>query len=560
MVQIIQHGFFPNLGCLTKGFIPCNGFGNSAIIKKMNTRLPKAKTAMADTIIKRNLAKIALNMTSSLNLQDVLSSITRGLVDEISAAFARIWLVEPGDLCASCQMAPNCPDKNFCLHLKASSGLYSSLNGQYRRVPLDALKIGRIASSKTPVCTNRAMGDPRIRDQHWLQENGFKSFAGYPLIFRDEVLGVMALFSSQVISQSDFKGLALFANQAATAIKNAKLFNEVEALNKRLELENVYLHQEIKRHSKPSETIGESPAFLKVLSMVEQVAVTDATVLVLGETGTGKELIARAIHNSSTRANAPFVTVNCSALPANLIESELFGHKKGAFTGASFDKSGRFQIADKGSLFLDEIGDFDSALQPKLLRVLQEGTFEKIGDNKSVKVNVRIIAATNADLEKSVEAGTFRQDLYYRLNVFPILLPPLRERQEDILPLAQYFVRKYNTEHKKQVESISPAFAQALQNYMWPGNVRELENIIERAVILSRGPELRLDDSFHSLATSAPPTGNKSLRIVEKAHILSILNQCGWVIEGPKGAARILEIHPATLRSRLKKLDIQRPA
>lgn len=516
---------------------------------------------MADTIKKTNLEKIALQMTSSLNLQEVLTSITKGLVDEIEAAFARIWLMEPGDICQTCYMAHICPNRDVCLHLKASSGIYNSLNGEYRRVPFDSLKIGRIASEKRPVYTNQAIGDDRIQNQKWIKDKGFKSFAGYPLIFRKEVLGVVALFSGKRISSSDFKHLELFANQAATAIKNAKLFEEVETLNNRLLAENVYLQQEIKKTHNHDEMIGGSPSFLKTLSMVEQVASTDATVLILGETGTGKELIARAIHNSSSRKRHPFIKVNSTALSASLIESELFGHNKGAFTGSSGGRAGRFEIADQGTLFLDEIGDFQYQLQPKLLRVLQEGAFERVGGNRTIKVDVRLIAATNADLGQSVKDGTFRQDLYYRLNVFPILLPSLRERQADILPLAMHFAEKYNLKHKKSVKSISPGLADALQRYQWPGNIRELENIIERAVIISNGPELYLDEMFQGMVEPISFRPNaKSLKEVERNHILKIIEQCGWVIEGENGAARLLELHPATLRSRMKKLGIQRPS
>lgn len=515
---------------------------------------------MSFVIKKTNLERIALKMTSSLDLQGVLTAISQGLVHEVDAAFARIWLVEAGDICKTCHMAHICPNRERCLHLKASSGMYEGLNGEYRRVPLGALKIGRIASERSPIYTNQVLGDDRIQDRKWARDNGFRSFAGYPLVFREEVLGVMSLFSRNEILQPAFADLEVFANQAAIAIKNAKLFEEVKQLKNRLQVENVYLRQEIKLSHNYDQMIGRSKPFLKALSLVEQVAATDATVLILGETGTGKELIARTIHNASPLNHHPMVKVNCAALPASLIESELFGHEKGAFTGALANRTGRFEIADDGTLFLDEIGDFHLELQPKLLRVLQEGTFERVGGNRTLKVKTRIIAATNADLYQLVKDGKFRQDLYYRLNVFPIQLPPLRQRGDDIPELALHFVQKYNAKYKKSIQSISSSLIDSLHRYQWPGNIRELENIIERAVIISCGPELILDEMFQQMVESSPVTQcPKTLQEAERHHIVYALEQCGWVIEGQKGTASMLAIHPATLRSRMKKLGIRRP-
>lgn len=281
---------------------------------------------------KDNLERIALQMTSSLNLREVLTSITQGLVDEIAAAFARIWLIGPGDICRKCYKADICSSRERCLHLKASSGMYRNLNGEYRRLPLGALKIGKIATEGESVYTNKVLGDDRLQNQNWIKENRFQSFAGYPLVFRKEILGVIAMFSRKALSQTEFESLELFANQAATAIKNAQLFEEVDRLNKKLQAENIYLQKEIQLRHNYEEIIGESKSFRKALSMVDQVAGTDATVLILGETSTVKELIARAIHSNSARWERPLVKVNCAALPASLIESELFGHEKGAFT------------------------------------------------------------------------------------------------------------------------------------------------------------------------------------------------------------------------------------
>jgi transcriptional regulator with GAF, ATPase, and Fis domain len=280
------------------------------------------------------LERIALQMASSLDLQVVLTTITQGLVDELDAAFARIWLLGPGDLCAECYKAADCANRVRCLHLAASAGLYTNLNGEYRRIPLGALKIGKIAQGSGAMYTNDVMGDDRLPNKQWMKDHGLSAFAGYPLIFRDDLLGVIAMFGRRKLTDEEVERLAVFANEAAIAIKNAQLFSEVEQLKNRLQAENLYLQEEIKLEHNFEEIIGNSPAIKAVLRKVEQVAPTDSTALILGETGTGKELIARAIHNVSPRTSRPFVRLNCGAISANLLESELFGHERGAFTGA----------------------------------------------------------------------------------------------------------------------------------------------------------------------------------------------------------------------------------
>jgi len=335
--------------------------------------------------------------------------------------------------------------------------------------------------------------------------------------------------------------------------------DEVERLKNRLQAENVYLKGEIKSVTNFENIITTSALFNKVLAKVEQVAATDATVLLSGESGTGKELIARAIHNLSERNHRILVKVNCAALPANLIESELFGHEKGAFTGALARKAGRFELADGGTLFLDEIGELPMELQVKLLRVLQEGEFERVGSSTTLKVNVRIIAATNRDLQKEIQSGAFRQDLYFRLNVFPIVLPPLRERPEDIPLLVNYFVKKYSQRMGKSIHSVSQHVLNELVRYSWPGNVRELENVIERAVITSRGSGLSLEDNYMTSAESAAQLEICTLEEIEKQHIIKILQKTNWRVSGDKGAALLLGLHPKTLESRMQKLGISRP-
>jgi formate hydrogenlyase transcriptional activator len=378
-------------------------------------------------------------------------------------------------------------------------------------------------------------------------------------------------------SEADAELLQEVANQVALAIANMKSYEEIAALKARLEKENVYLQEEIRTEHNFEEIVGNSPALLELLRRVDQVAATDSSVLIYGETGTGKELIARAIHNRSMRKSRPLVKVNCSAISAGLVESELFGHVKGAFTGAFERRIGRFELADGGTIFLDEVGELPLETQVKLLRVLQEREFEPVGSNRSVRVDVRIIAATNRNLQESISAGSFRSDLYYRLNVFPLEVPPLRERHSDITQLAMFFLSRYSRNLGKRMEGISVSATERLKNYSWPGNVRELQNVIERALILGQGPILELEpglisvspsdglrDSAREVVEAAPPSGPssalKTLEEVERAHISAVLQQTRGVVEGANGAAKTLGMHPNTLRHRMEKLGIKRSA
>lgn len=358
------------------------------------------------------------------------------------------------------------------------------------------------------------------------------------------------------ISQVDVAGERLYT----VILRDINERKRAEAELSRLQLENIYLQEEIKLDHNFGEIITGSSGFKRVLAGVQQVASTDATVLILGETGTGKELIARAVHSISPRDDRPLVKVNCAALPANLIESELFGHEKGAFTGALSRKIGRFELADRGTIFLDEIGDLPLELQAKLLRVLQEGEFERLGNSRPIKVDVRVIAATNRDLKSAITAGSFREDLFYRLNVFPIALPPLRERKEDIPLLVRHFARKYAQKVGKVIDRIPQKVVSALQAYSWPGNIRELQNIVERAAILSRGSTLQLEEMLDVVqASDVQSRPSLALEEVERNHILKVLEETGWRIEGKQGAAVRLALNPSTLRSRIEKLNIQKP-
>ena len=343
---------------------------------------------------------------------------------------------------------------------------------------------------------------------------------------------------------------------------------EVERLKEQLQAENQYLRQEIKVSHNFEEIIGEGPAMIKAKRLVEQVAATDATVLILGETGVGKELFARAIHNLSWRRERPLIKVNCAALPSSLIESELFGHEKGAFTGAIARRAGRFELANGGTIFLDEIGELPLELQAKLLRVIQEGEYERLGGSQTIRTDIRIVAATHRDLRTMIKSGTFREDLFYRLNVFPVSVPALRDRREDLPQLVTHFVRKFAKQQGKAIEGIPDHVQSALRDYAWPGNIRELENIIERAVSLSNDGVLRIDGAISVRPKSLPeaeaaaPPGNdrRTLEQVERTHILNVLKQTSWRIAGEQGAAAILDMHPNTLRSRMQKLGIAKAA
>jgi formate hydrogenlyase transcriptional activator len=392
-------------------------------------------------------------------------------------------------------------------------------------------------------------------------------------------LGALGFASQQsaAYDAGDVEFLQLVANQVAVAVENALAFDCIEKLKEKLTQEKVYLEEEIRTEQNFEEIVGESAVLRRVLKEVETVAATESTVLIRGETGTGKELIARALHQLSPRRERTFVKLNCAAIPTGLLESELFGHEKGAFTGAITQKVGRFEFAHQGTLFLDEVGDIPPELQPKLLRVLQEQEFERLGSTRTIRVDVRLVAATNRDLAHMAANSQYRSDLYYRLNVFPIVLPPLRERREDIPRLVRHFAQKIARRMGRQMETIPTEAMDALVAYPWPGNVRELENVIERAVILSPGPTLRmnLDDlkspSPHPLPRAEggeggvrgqadlPPGAAVTLADAERDHILSVLRETGWVLGGPNGAAARLAMKRTTLQSRMKKLGISRP-
>ena len=395
----------------------------------------------------------------------------------------------------------------------------------------------------------------------WLLSEGIRSACWVPLQRENRSIGVLnvASFQEEAFDRDELELLSQVALQIVTAVENALAFQEITDLKNQLNEERDYLEDEIRAEYTYDEIVGESPSWKKVLQQVETVAPTDATVLLLGETGTGKELIARAIHERSRRHERTFVKMSCAAVPTGLLESELFGHEKGAFTGAISRRIGRFELAHRGTLFLDEVGDIALELQPKILRVLQEQEFERLGSTETKKVDVRIIAATNRNLDEMVAHREFREDLYYRLRVFPIVLPPLRERPGDIPRLARYFVARYGRRMRKRIEEIPPTAMEALSRWEWPGNVRELGNFIERAVILTKGSVLHVPIS-ELRRTGSEPSGSVSITLetAERQHILQALRECHGVVGGAKGAAARLGLNRSTLNSRMRKLGIKR--
>jgi PAS domain S-box-containing protein len=659
------------------------------------------------------LLSLAVDVAAERNLHGVLRTIVRGLASHPGVALARIWLQLPGDICDSCFLRADCRDRTQCLHLVASDGTpvnspeedWSFLQGYFRRIPLNVFKVGQVGRTGTAMLIKDVVAETEhIVRPEWVQREGIHSFAGHPFVFHDQVLGVLATFTRELLDDRAFGWLGMFANQAAVAIANARALEELTAVNaelrkevlertrveerlrqderelrllvdlvpqvicevnpdgtlryvnrtgleyfgrtldeltqsgdprvkiyhpddlgivrneeeralsmgtscelearmrrhdgvyrwfairyephrddqgrivrwygtgvdieerkraeQRTHAENVVLREEVDKAWMFEEIVGVSAPLRAVLSHVAKVAPTDSTVLITGETGAGKELIARAIHKRSHRASRVFVSVNCAAIPPSLIASELFGHEKGAFTGATQRRVGRFELAEGGTIFLDEVGELPAETQLALLRVLQEREFERVGGGHPIRVDVRVIAATNRDLEAAMAAGVFRADLFYRLNVFPIYMPSLRDRREDIPLLVRYFVDRYSRVAGKKIKSVSKKSLDLMQSYAWPGNIRELQNVIERSIIVSESDTLTVDElwflSKPVATTQVSRPLAEQLTIQERTTIESALAETRGRVSGPTGAAAKLRIPPSTLESRIKALHIDK--
>lgn len=530
-------------------------------------------------------SRLLLEIAQEHSLEQLLKTLVRRVLEREHVARVRIWLVEKGDVCATCVRRSECPDQTRCLHAVAGGGNlisgsdqeeeYVKLTDRFSRIPLGAGVVGKIArTGQQIVLRDLDQNAGELSHVEWLKPQRIRGFNGVPIIYKGEVLGVIAVFSRRNVPAGAEVWGRVFADHVAGAIANMRAFEEIQRLKSQLEQQNAYLQEEVVEAKAFGDLVGQSAALRQIISQIELVAPTDATVLVLGETGTGKELVAHEIHRRSLRKDKPLIRVNCAAIPKELYESEFFGHAKGAFSGAIKDRAGRFEAADGGTLFLDEIGEVPLELQSKLLRVLQEKRYERVGEDRTRQADVRIIGATNRDLKAEVAAGRFREDLYYRLNVFPVQVAALRERQEDIPQLARHFIELSVKELRCPRPRLTRAGIVQLQGYDWPGNIRELRNVIERAVILARGQVLNFDlpsgKKNVGAARIAPQRDGgtdrpeflteSEMEQHQRENLLTVLEKTGWKIKGPNGAAEWLGVKPTTLLSRMKKMGLQRPA
>src|SRR3984885_9231302 len=514
----------------------------------------------------RVLLEVNNAVVSQLALHDLLSAIAASLRRVIHHEYTSLALYEP----TTSQM------RVMALDFPQGKGLIH----EEMIVPMDGSIAGKAFRSRQPLVLDRdGMKEFDSPTAQMMRDEGVRSIVSMPLITHDRVLGTISLASlrDSAFQQGDVDLLVQVAGQVAIAVENALAFQEIAILKNKLAQEKLYLEDEIRSEMNFDEIVGEGAALRAVLKQVETVAPTDSTVLITGETGTGKELIARAIHELSPRRERTFVKVNCAAIPTGLLESELFGHERGAFTGAISQRIGRFELCDGGTIFLDEVGDIPLELQPKLLRVLQEQEFERLGSSRTLRTDARLIAATNRDLDQFVAEGKFRSDLYYRLNVFPVRVPALRERPEDIPLLVRHFVQQFSRRLGKAIDAIPAETMTALTRYPWPGNIRELQNVIERAVILTNGPVLsvHIDDlrapsppalplstpNGHAASTQISAASRQDLRSAleesERQQIMAALEKSNWVVAGPDGAAARLGLKRSTLQSRMGKLGIR---
>jgi len=529
-----------------------------------------------------SLLLLLLDMAKERSLESLQNLLVGRLAQRPAIALAQLWLQREVDTCRSCPFQSQCRPPCACLHLMAWASRYNpgpsaeAIRGSHvpERIPRGVGTIGQVAHSKTQMKIANFQDDRYFPPlPSFVPRREVVSFLGTPLIKNDEVLGVLVTYvRMEPLPQGEVWSQVL-ADFTASAIANTQAFETIETLRKQLEIENEYLRKEVIETSAFGDIIGQSAGVHAVIRSINLVAPTDATVLIQGESGTGKELVAREIYRRSSRRDRALIKINCASVPKELFESEFFGHTKGAFTGAIRDRAGRFEAANHGTLFLDEVGEIPLEVQGKLLRVLQDGVYERVGEEISRRVDVRIIAATNKDLHREVERGRFREDLFYRLNVFPLEVPPLRDRKEDIPLLADHCLKQSCTKMNRLVPALVSRHLQALNAYDWPGNVRELQNIIERAVITLRGGRLQFDLPGHSKPQSFPKNALRKteakppdtvrteadMQALMCENIRTALRTCHGKIYGPDGAARLLRIKPTTLSARIKKFGIGCP-
>ena len=517
------------------------------------------------------LRGITRQMATADDLETVLDSIVSALQEQHHTVLTRIFLLMNDHECAICRKRIDAGEQKASdervLHLVAAAGVAPDPPDLFHRIPLDSgLPVAVMARTRRSYFIDDWRKSEEFRNVSpvaslWTAM-GVVGVAGYPLEANGELIGGIGYLARRTLTREEFEVLGIFADQAAMTIKTAYLFQELARHKDRLQVENAYLQDELRLDRGFEDIVGQSPALSAVLRKVRQVAPVETTVLLTGETGTGKELVARAIHEGSPRKARPMIKINCGAIPQGVVESELFGHERGAFTGALQKRIGRFELADKGTLFMDEVGELPLDTQVKLLRVLQEQEFERVGSTQPMKVDVRLIAATNRDLETEIAAGRFRPDLFYRLNVFPIRVPPLRERAGDIPGLVDYFLAQFQRKLGKPLRGVDARSMEQLQRYSWPGNIRELQNVLERACVLANDPIVSIGETLRaSAATPASGSGANprpvlTLEESERAHIRRALTAAGGRVHGPNGAAELLGINPSTLRSRMQKLGI----
>jgi formate hydrogenlyase transcriptional activator len=514
------------------------------------------------------LRRVTRDMAVTSEPKVLLDSIASALAEHTGASFVRVFLYQTDEECDICRADgtanPSPASGVKRLHLNADAGSLRGAFADQHALELDSPSPPtKVARERKPFLTNdlveavRGKVPPEL--VQFYETTGVVAAGAQPLEFRGELMGVIGMISQRRFDPQEFELLGIFADQAAVAIKSAHLFAQLERYKERLQIENAYLQEEIRTERGFEEIIGRSPALRAVLRRVTQVAGVETTVLLTGETGTGKELIARAIHALSPRKNRPMIKINCGAIPQGVVESELFGHERGAFTGALQRRIGRFELADKGTLFMDEVGELPLDTQVKLLRVLQEQEFERLGGGRPIQVDVRVVAATNRDLDVEIAHSRFRNDLYYRLNVFPIRVPPLRERPDDIPALVRHFLAHFERKLAKPLRGVTPEGMRQLQDYPWPGNIRELQNVLERAGVLARGPIVDVTASLGAAdqpATGTLPVADERILTLdehEQQQIRRALDEAGGRIHGPGGAAAMLGLNASTLRSRMER-------